>query len=427
MSVSIALTSCERLRIRNEVAAKHTGYLTSWFQPRCDPDNGAWQPVQCLGTTIEENEVSRGTQDKANLKVCWCVDKKGAPIKGSLTRSEEPSCNFRQARRKSMASKDKIMDPVIEELIKQMTIIGNNIDDETSNIDDDYFEEYTTAIATVKDKLFEMNDTDESFNEPSVKPLVINSTRCLSLQRVEPFSVICDSSGGFNATQCNSEICWCVDEAGNQLPFSDTFKINGKRLVCPFTPIELVFIKLHLINQKEVLIPNLNDTIKTELKIILGEIPQNLNVNQSQIDKNVLVSFELIDDKKVDKTFALEEIIKEKKLHLGNGQLYPDITLSKFVHQSSYLPTPQRSSGLMSAAVTVNTFQTIIFVLATTSAFLVSILVVFIMLKRGKSKLRNYETNKTAPSNLSGDKFLDYSAPIFVLSANDKETEWAIK
>lgn len=365
-----------------------------------------------------------------DLKVCWCVDKKGAPIKGSLTRSEEPTCNFRQARRKSMPSKDKIMDPVIEELIKQMTIIGNNIDDDIADIDDDSFEEYTTAIATVKGKLFNTNDTTSGpKSETHVKPLIIDTTRCLSLQKTTPFSVVCDNSGGFNATQCNAEFCWCVDEAGNQLPSSNTFKYNDEKVeVCPFTPIESVFIKLHLVNSNGVSFPNLNETIKNELKIILGEVPMNLHINQSQVDKNILVSFELVDDKKVDKTFALEEIIKENKFQLGNGELRPDITLSKFIHHSSYLPTPQRSRSTVSAAAaTVNTFQTIIFVLATTSAFLISILVVFIMLKRGKSKLRNYETNKTAPSNLSGDKFLDYSAPIFVLSPNDKETEWAIK
>lgn len=378
--------------------------------------------------------MGRALQNQGNVGVCWCADKKGAPIKGSLTRDVEPTCNFRQARRKSLSTEDgRIMDPVMEELIRQITVVGNDLeemDDNTDLASDDFISEYTTALSTVTEKLLTtatVTKNTEELPRTTTGKLIINSTRCLSLKKHAPFSVACDNAGGFLPTQCNEEVCWCVDEAGNQLPFSGTFKISKRKQHCVHTPIESVSIQLHLSHKKGLTFNHLHSLLTRELTQILDDTPSNLAVRENDVENSVFITFDITDDSKIDKAFAIEEMVKHKEFFLGEGELTPDITLSRFVHHSSELPVPQRSSGKTTVTIGENTFQTIIFVLTTTSAFLVSILVVFIMLNRGKknNKLNSYESNKTVPCGGSndigmGDKFLDYSSPIFVLSPTEK-------
>jgi Thyroglobulin type-1 repeat len=93
-SVCPVLSQCERLKLKNSMAAKRAGgQPNAFFQPRCNSETGSWSPVQCLGSGNVTSEEAVG--------VCWCADKKGAPVKGSLTKGVEPKCNSRQARRKN--------------------------------------------------------------------------------------------------------------------------------------------------------------------------------------------------------------------------------------------------------------------------------------------------------------------------------------
>lgn len=127
-SVCPDLTQCERLRLKNSIAARRRADKSDiWFRPRCDPENGSWKSVQCIGENTTDN-----------TRVCWCADKKGSPIKGSLTKGVEPTCNYRQARRRS----EEQVDPVMEELIRQITFItdeSNFIDDDLDTIGNFYF------------------------------------------------------------------------------------------------------------------------------------------------------------------------------------------------------------------------------------------------------------------------------------------------
>lgn len=58
-----------------------------------------------------------------------------------------------------------------------------------------------------------MDIIDEEFPHP---------TRCHSLGGQ------CDYEGKFLAVQCEENTCWCVDEAGNQLPNTNTFQKGEK-------------------------------------------------------------------------------------------------------------------------------------------------------------------------------------------------------
>lgn len=51
--------------------------------------------------------------------------------------------------------------------------------------------------------------------------------------RCEALGAQCDSQGRFTPAQCDQDTCWCVDEAGNQLPHTNTFK-KGEHLCCKY-------------------------------------------------------------------------------------------------------------------------------------------------------------------------------------------------
>lgn len=423
------LSQCERLRLKNELAAKRSGQSSSlsWFHPQCDPETGNWLPVQCLGAAGDtENDQSKMTG------VCWCADKKGAPLKGSLTRNTEPICNHRQARRRMNPDAD-LQDPVMEELIRQMTIMvdENLISADEEGVQEDEFDymasESFARHATRNEDLtervltgplpLEENQVREEENHTTRK-LVASSTRCNALKQTAPFPVACDEYGAFMPMQCNGDICWCVDAAGNQLAMSSTFSRGAE--TCQFTAIDMVSIELHMKNSDGQQFPDIYDTVQEELTELLKDTPENLAVDE--MHDHILIKFDLISPNKIDEAFAIEEMVKHNNLALVDGRLRPDITLSRFIHKNAVGAGAKRedlSQQRQTSAIPESAFQTIVFVLATGSAFLVSIFVIFVMLKRGG---RNGQKEKNMSANKfmgMGDKHIDFSSPIFVLSAKD--------
>lgn len=298
----------------------------------------------------------------------------------------------------------------MEELIRQMTILveDNLVEDEADITTESLLKHISTTLA-LNDKVLHKSTTSNPRQErlSSTRQLVASSTRCEALKLSAPFPVSCDEEGGFAPTQCNLDICWCVDAAGNQLPLSSTFKSGAKQ--CVFTPIDLVAIELHLNNPERRMYRNVYDILRDELTHLLGDTPDNLRVHENT-DGSIMVKFDLTGPRKIDEAFAIEEMVKQSNLLLVGGELRPDITLSRFLHRNSQIPVPQPASGIPET-----TFQTIVFIMATASAFLVSVFVIFVMLKRGRSKNKQFPGEKYT----MGDKYLDYGSPIFVLAAKD--------
>ncbi|XP_017082858.2 uncharacterized protein LOC108115792 [Drosophila eugracilis] len=427
-SVCPVLTQCERLKLKNSLAAQRTGHSSVWFQPRCDPITGHWSPVQCLGKQPQPLDrhteiVSRAfaSQPASAAEeapgVCWCADKKGAPLKGTLTRESEPICNSRQARnRKNFDAGD----PLMEQLIAQLTQLN---DVASEDLDFDELEARilpataSAAESSVTERVLELAnsllDSQLSVEQATMKPMEVKTTRCRALAETAPFPVSCDEAGAFRPLQCNGRSCWCVDAAGNQLQATHIFGAGDRR--CNHVPIEAVAIELHLTNSSGRSVRNAYDTIRRELQQLLGgESVENLRV-QENFDGSAIVRFELHNEAKVDLAFAIEAAISSGDFRLAGGHFRPDLTRSHFVHRSAVVPVAQ------AATAQDESIQLVLFIMATSSAFLVSIFVVYVMLKRSRNlKAANPYVKGGAGS---GDKPVDYSAPIFVLAASDMDAQ----
>lgn len=413
--------------MKNTLAAKRNGHSSVWFDPKCDVVSGNWSPIQCLGKQPSPSirkvegmsrafnlDVGEGRATNNNLDspygVCWCADKKGAPLKGTLTKDFEPVCNSRQGRQKNIESDEA--DPIMEDLIRQMTMLADLSDnslEEDEEIDNERPTDSIMEESSVTEKVFMMAKSLPDVE--STKELAKTSTRCLALRETANFQVSCEEDGSFSPLQCNGKQCWCVDAAGNQLASSMTFRRGAK--TCSYTPIHSVVVEMQLQKKSNKQVPNLYDVLKTELLELIGEPVENLRV-QENMDGSAIVKFELHNEGKVDTAFAMEETIRNDNLILGEGQFQPDMTSSVFVHRSQH---NEYMSPVAHAAMSpVGTFQLVVFVLATSSAFLVSIFVVYIMLKRGR--------RKTVPgARGQGDKYVDFSSPIFVLNKENSSED----
>uniref|UniRef100_A0A1B0A3R5 Thyroglobulin type-1 domain-containing protein n=1 Tax=Glossina pallidipes TaxID=7398 RepID=A0A1B0A3R5_GLOPL len=412
-SVCPILTQCERLKLKNNLAAQRTGHSSVWFKPRCDPVTGHWSPVQCLGKQPDfiasNSSFSTPSLDAA---VCWCADKKGAPLKGTLTRDQEPMCNSRQGR--SQQTTQNSSDLLMEELIYQITTLiefDNYLEEDVSNI---IASPSTAAEASVTERVHELANSlwDSQLYIDSVKtPLQVTTTRCRSLANTAPFPVSCDENGAFLPTQCNQQYCWCVDTAGNQLETSVIFEKGTHK--CEETPISIVMVELYLQNVTDKPVENIYNTIRNELEQMLGDSLVNLRVQENYDGTGTaVVRFELQNDNKIDLAFALESLVLDGNFKLGSGHYLSDITRSQFVHRRLEQATFAR------VVSHEGTIQLALFITASSTAFLICVFVVYVMLKRGKEKkaaqLAYASPYQTRRSSLSLDS--EFPAPIFVLS-----------
>lgn len=388
------------------------------------------------------------TSGAAAIGVCWCADKKGAPLQGSLTRGSEPTCNHRQARQRKVTKSGSGNDPIIEQLIAQITLIaekdnliamefddvdtmlidGNDADDVGGKQDEQHrmmsYDAVTEKIVSIARSSFtDRSDGTTDAPRSHIPQLLAVGTRCEALRRAgsTTHQVTCDSDGAFRPMQCNPEntICWCVDAAGNQLPQTSTFSFDATQ--CPAIPNDtIVTVDLRLqplrpdmATENHLMdITSLYNVLRDELRQLFGgQVAENLHVHHDETtDENggggVFVQFDLRSSENghqsaVDTAFALEETLRLGHLRLAHGNLVPDITLSRFLHHrrrpveaaadaddeetGDDEATASRPDRTQSALLRPDgTFHQIVIVLASSSAFLVSILVVFVMLKRGR-------------------------------------------
>ncbi|XP_045483161.1 balbiani ring protein 3-like [Harmonia axyridis] len=358
------LSQCERLREKNQKAAEK--YNKPAFLPRCESSTGNWESVQCL----------------EHVGVCWCVTPQGNPLKGTLTRGAEPDCNFRQARNRAQNRADFTSDAdlVLEELMMQMGSISDI--DEPSDL-----------------------DRDESINEGLI------TSRC------EELGGQCDANKKFLPQQCEEDICWCVDEAGNQLPQTSTFR-RGER-TCVFSPVEKVEVTLGFRGEYD-------DISSTPVVNRISKIVKNLGgvINDDGIAADIssdalYIRFSLIGSKKIDIAYTLEKMIMNQHL----PDLTADITKSRVTHhlltpssslRDTILALENREIVSQSPVSIVAPYHTALIVVAAASAFIISILTLLVILYR--RKMNSISNNKVIEDN----RFLSATRPIYIELPSEK-------
>lgn len=382
------LSQCERLREKNQKAADK--YKKWTFIPRCSAETGAWLPLQCL----------------TQVGVCWCVAPDGQPIKGTLTRDPKPSCpaaraSSRQARRRHdplWADPEQGAEDPEEAVAKLLRGLD-------------------PAVAELLQRLDQPLPTSLPASLP-VPPE--RRTRCLALRdraEDEASALQCDHHGGFAPTQCLPKDdpegeCWCVDEAGNQLVNTTTFKRGAK--ICLPTPIEAVEVSLGFLGEPGVVDARAELLVLEAVRGLLAGLDQSgpggpgaaRTATRSEGLRVTLgpgravATFSLHGPGKVDTAFHLEEMVKSGALSVGHesgSAMVADITQSRFSHRVAQLdaedeggrPPPSRVIALQhreivseSTVSEVTSYHTAILVLSAASAFVIVVLAVLAALYR---------------------------------------------
>ncbi|XP_050296435.1 kielin/chordin-like protein [Anthonomus grandis grandis] len=366
-TVCPVLSQCERLREKNQRQSER--YKKATFAPRCDPQTGNWQPVQCL----------------EHVGVCWCVSPQGEPVKGTLTRGAEPECNFRQARNRASDRMDVEVDAsdlVLEELMMQLGTLD---------------EEYSEPEA--EDRF----DTDEDIIElPSM-------TRC------EALGGQCDEEGKFLARQCEEDTCWCVDEAGNQLVATSTF-VKGQQ-ICSVVPIESAEVTLGFRGEYDdvTAAPVVNQITKI-VNSLNGNV-NDLGIHTEITGDALYIKFSLIGSNKVDVAYKLEQMVMQQRL----PNLIADITRSRVIHRPFKQEESLQTIGLQQREIVsqapvsvVAPYHTALIVIAAASAFVISVLTVLVILYR--RKMHSINQQKIIEDN----RFVTNSRPIYIELPNEK-------
>nr|XP_022902311.1 balbiani ring protein 3 [Onthophagus taurus] len=363
------LSQCERLREKNQRQSER--YNKPTFTPRCEKSTGRWEPVQCLD----------------HVGVCWCVNPQGEALKGTVTRGGQPECNFRQARNRMRDRSDVSheADIALEEIMMQL-----------NEFEDDFEEEDQTEDDTLAWEL----------------PL---RSRC------EALGASCDSNGQFLSNQCDGDMCWCVDEAGNQLPNTVAFK-KGDQLCLP-TPIESVDIILGFRGEFDDItaIPVINQITKI-VKNLRG-VPSDDGFLTDINNDGLYIKFSLIGTNKVDVAYRLEQMVTQQRL----PGVSADITRSRFVHKlgnieplmaERIISLEHREIVSQSPVSLIAHYHTALIVIAAGSAFIISVLILLVILYRKKVANLNTANSKIVEDN---QRFLSLNRPIYIELPNEKQ------
>ncbi|CAB3248715.1 unnamed protein product [Arctia plantaginis] len=427
--IDTVLSPCERLREKNEIAAQKYGKGT--FIPKCD-GNGTWEPVQCM----------------SHIDVCWCVSSRGEPLKGSLVRGGQPHCNFRQARkyipRVNLDEKARA-DEVLEELIRQMTAYRIDEFDEEDDEDIDL-----DAVGREGDKELEQKDEAVLISEvvevkPAdrtrivEKPLELQAdkknvyldtssikfkTKCQAMQEEtekgtgsEGLHPRCLSDGSFSPRQCWRGRCWCVDAAGQRTQRLGVVEDAPKPDLCEVTQVESAVLELELLSADggeggevgSAAAERARSAVAARLAALGARAPVLLERERAALRLRTA----LHGPRAADYVYHIENFVKEQKLSAQSGDAILNADVIRSEYRLAQLPqiTMQQREILSESTVSATTsYHTALIVLAATSAFIISVLCVLVMLYRARLQR---EPQKA-------ERFLPAAPPVYVLSADEK-------
>ncbi|XP_059058211.1 uncharacterized protein LOC131851703 isoform X2 [Achroia grisella] len=411
------LSPCERLRERNEAKAKKYGQVS--FIPKCDA-SGLWEPVQCM----------------LDIDVCWCVSAHGESLKGSMVRGAKPTCNFRQARK--WVQRDPIYQraraaEVLEELIMQMTTYRED------DFDDDE-EEELTDIENQNQQDESKDDNVKSEDEDSAtvlsevveprtdiartvdKPLevsdekVVFKTKCQMMQEesengAEGPPPRCLSDGSFSPRQCSRGRCWCVDAAGQKRPHATPVPDIPAPDPCEQTQVESAVLELELLGADAEAAERARSALAARLAALGVRVPVWVRREPAALRLRAQLS----GPRSADLVHHVESLVKQEKLAAmrggARGSLAADVVRSEYRLAAPPPPPLHQREILTESTVSAATsYHTALIVLAATSAFIISVLCVLVMLYRARLQREPHKA----------ERFLPAAPPVYVLSADEK-------
>ncbi|XP_050354071.1 uncharacterized protein LOC126775931 isoform X2 [Nymphalis io] len=410
-SVCPVLSPCERLREKNEAAVQKYGKGT--FVPKCDA-SGAWESVQCM----------------SHIDVCWCVSARGEPQKGSLVRGAKPTCNFRQARkwvRRDPLDEKARADEVLEELIRQMT--AYRVDDFEEEEDFDSIElerehrgdsEHLSAeVSSNEDSSLLSEVVEPKLAETTKRKLIpvevvtdrVNfKTKCQLMQEeidngAEGWRPRCLPDGSFSPRQCGRARCWCVDAAGQARTGAAALPNDP----CEVTQIESALLELEIIGAEEETANKAQALLVSRLSALGAQVPVSVTKDRGVVKLRALLS----GPRAADLVYHLELQVKKEKMSRANkdseGFLGADVIRSEY-RLVTPSPAMQREILSESTVSAATSYHTALIVLAATSAFIISVLCVLVMLYRARLQREPHKA----------ERFLPAAPPVYVLSADEK-------